>query len=214
MRRAWLVLACAAALGAEPEYVKLPSGLEMQKTEVTVEQFRAFVEATGHQTVAEKAQAERTWRNPGFAVVGRQPVVYVNYKDAEAFCRWKGARLPTEGEWEYANRAGAATTHSWGEGLDERYVWYRENSDGAPQPVGTKAANPWGLHDMAGNVWGWTTGERYVFRGGSWMSCPKISPWATEGEPLLRVPVVTRQDMADDDLGFRCVRAGVAGAKP
>lgn len=198
MTRAGLLLVCAAAFAAEPDYVKLPSGLRMHKTEVTVGQFRSFVEATGHQTVPEKANAVRTWRDPGFAVKGNQPVVYVNYRDAEAFCRWKGARLPTEGEWEYASHAG--------KGLDPDAVWYRENSDGAPQPVGTKRANRWGLHDMEGNVWEWTTGEHYTFRGGSWMSCPKISPWATEGAPLLRVPVITRQNMADDDLGFRCVK--------
>ncbi len=201
-----LLLICMAAAAPEPEYVKLPSGLQVHKTEVTVDQFRAFVDATGHRTVAEQAKAERTWRSPGFPLAGSQPVVYVNYRDAEAFCRWKGARLPTDGEWDYASRAGAATTHFYGEGLDERYIWYRENSNGAPQPVGTKAPNPWGLHDVEGNVWEWTTAEHYTFRGGSWMSCPKISPWATEGAPLLRVPVVTRLDMADDDLGFRCVK--------
>jgi len=206
MMRASLLLLCVAAAASEPEYVKLPGGLQMHKTEVTVAQFRSFVDATGHQTVPEKANAARTWRDPGFPIISTQPVVYVNYRDAEAFCRWTGARLPTEAEWEAASKAGASTTHAYGEGLDERYTWYRENSNGAPQPVGTKLANSWGLHDMEGNVWEWTTAKHYTFRGGSWMSCPKISPWSTEGAPLLRVPVVTRQDMADDDLGFRCVK--------
>ncbi len=206
MRRLLVPLICMMAAASEPEFVQLPSGLRMHRTEVSVAQFRSFVEATGHRTVPEQAKTERNWRSPGYPLTDSQPVVYVNYRDAEAFCRWNGARLPTEDEWEYASKAGATATHSYGEGLNERFIWYRENSNGAPQPVGTKAANPWGLHDMEGNVWEWTKGERYVFRGGSWMSCPKISPWATEGAPLLRVPVVTRQDMADDDLGFRCVK--------
>lgn len=223
MTRGALLLVCAVAFASEPEYVKIPAGsftmaapkgqrveipaaFLMHKTEVTVDQFRAFVQATGHQTVAEQEKTEQTWRNPGFPLAGNQPVVFVNFRDAEAFCRWKSARLPTEGEWEYASRAGSAAAHSYGEGLDERYVWYRENSNGAPQPVGTKAANPWGLYDMEGNVWEWTTGERYVMRGGSWVSCPTISPWATTASPLLRVPISTSPNKRDDDIGFRCVK--------
>lgn len=95
MTRAALFLLCAVAAASEPKYVKIPAGtftmtapkgqrveipaaFLMHRTEVTVDQFRTFVQTTGHQTVAEQAKAQRTWRSPGFPVVGNQPVVYVN----------------------------------------------------------------------------------------------------------------------------------------
>ena len=101
------------------------------KTEVTVAQFRRFVEATGYQTVAEKegsgwawsgAKIERvpgaSWRNPGFKQNDTHPVVNVSWSDAMAYCEWAGCRLPSEKEWEYASRnKGEKVKYSWGNDL-------------------------------------------------------------------------------------------------
>ena len=92
--------------------------------------------------------------------------------------------LPTEAQWEYACRAGTATTYSYGDSADGNYMWYVDNSSSTHE-IGTKLPNAWGLYDMHGNVWEWcldwygtlaystnpkgsSSGSYRVFRGGSW----------------------------------------------
>jgi sulfatase modifying factor 1 len=117
------------------------------------------------------------WRSPFGpgsidAVVDRSdhPVVQVAYTDAAAYARWAGRRLPTEAEWEYAARGGRTSTYAWGDevtpaGRLMANTWqgcfpYRNNGAlgwAGTSPVGTFPENGFGLVDMIGNVWEWTT---------------------------------------------------------
>ncbi len=169
---------------------------------VTLAEFGAFVEATGH-------AIDDTYKNPGFAQTPRHPVVGVSWDDATAYCQWlskttgKTYRLPSEAEWEYACRAGGSTPFWWGSSIstddanyDGNYTYgsgkkgqYRK----ATAPVESFKPNPWGLYQMPGNVWEWCADPwhenyrgapedgsvwevgdaRRVLRGGSWSDVPQ-----------------------------------------
>jgi len=93
----------------------------------------------------------------------RRPAICITQLAAKAYCMWLSAktghfyRLPTEAEWEYACKAGTKTKYYWGNDLNDykKFEWFYDNSDEVYQKIGQLKANPWGLHDMLGNVAEW-----------------------------------------------------------
>jgi len=170
--------------------VTLTKSFSLGKTEVTQGQWRAVMGTTPW-TGKEKVREGDNF-----------PVTYVNWEDAIAFCKTLSAkenvayRLPTEAEWEYACRAGTTTQFSFGDNESSlsSYAWWGNLSgDGNAKEekyvheVGRKRSNPFGLHDMHGNVWEWcedlyacqlpggtdplvAEGSVWELRGGSWNS--------------------------------------------
>ena len=117
-----------------------------------------------------------SWRQPSgpgsdLSGLGRHPVVQVSFPDAEAYAAWRGLRLPTEVEWEWAARGGLVEAeYAWGSEpypdgrqvantWQGRFPWEDLALDGwsGTSPVGTFPPNGYGLFDVAGNVWEWTT---------------------------------------------------------
>ncbi|NVN41255.1 formylglycine-generating enzyme family protein [Ameyamaea chiangmaiensis] len=138
------------------------------------------------------------------------PVVQIAYEDAQAYAHWAGKALPTEAEWEYAARGGLeGAEYAWGDELapgghfmanywQGRFPWENTLEDGFARtsPIGAFPANPYGLHDMIGNVWEWTT-DWFTTRTTDERACcgpPRTRPGTREESldpsmpPALRTP--------------------------
>jgi formylglycine-generating enzyme required for sulfatase activity/cell division septal protein FtsQ len=188
--------------------VSIEESIAIGRYEVTVGEFRQFVNATGYQTDAEKQDScssytnnrwddvkGANWRNPGFSQSDTHSVTCLSWNDANAYAKWLTEqtghhyRLPTEAEWEYAARAGTTTKYWWGNDIGSNQANCDNCGDSFKHtaPVGSFAANPFGLFDTVGNVWEWTcsnyqykyTGKEqrcaknnvdgFAVRGGSWL---------------------------------------------
>ena len=185
--------------------------------EVTNGRFAKFVAAI---------QSEPPW---GFAdqetpvVDADRPVRWVNWMDAIGYCLWAGKRLPTEAEWEKAARGTDGRVYPWGNDppTPAQAVFGLKEGDETVSPVGTRAPgqSPYGIHDLAGNLYEWTTdwyddgfytttppsnprgpaaGTAKVQRGGSYINAPYRlrSTFRTKGDPTEH----------DPHVGFRCAQ--------
>jgi len=192
------------------------------------------------------------WRHPegpGSTVAGREhhPVVHVTVDDAQAYARWAGRRLPTEAEHEHAARGGLdGAPFAWGDvpypgGEPRAHTWlgrfpYEHRGPHGPTtaPVGSYPANGYGLLDMIGNVWEWTTdlytprhvrpgtrpvdaGDRPSLLAGGAEPASEVPRRVLKGgsylcspDYCLRFRPAARSPQADDTssthIGFRCVR--------
>jgi formylglycine-generating enzyme required for sulfatase activity len=186
------------AIGRDPATPPLVdvAAFELGRTPVTNAQYARFV-ATG------SAAAPPHWPAPD-----DHPVAFVDWDDAAAFCAWAGGRLPTEAEWEKAARGTDGRAWPWGDEEDEsRAAVGAGLKHGSTSPVESHpgGASPYGLLDMAGNVWEWTAtehppGER-VLRGGSFAS-PGLA-WAR-----CTMRSHSRPGRRQAHIGFRVARGG------
>ena len=137
----------------------------IDRTEVTNEQYRTFVEATGY-------DPPPTWKD-GAMPAGEEaiPVTGITWYDAAAYAAWAGKRLPTESEWEFAARGAEGRKYPWGNDWDASQANVENRSKGL-KPVGEGVASPSGIHDMAGNAWEWTASDARPYPGG------KEFPWS------------------------------------
>ncbi len=116
------------------------------------------------------------------------PAISMTQHAANKYCQWLSAktghfyRLPTEAEWEYAARAGTTTAYFWGDDPApmSEYCWWGKNSDFKYQKVGKKKPNPWGLHDILGNVTEWTLDQ---YSPDYYKNSPAANPWNKATKP-------------------------------
>ena len=137
-----------------PLRVVMLDGFYIDKTEVTVADFKAFAAATGYQTTSEaKGDAvQYTWR--AFDTPDRQnhPARWMSWHDAQSYCHWAGKRMPTEAEWEKAARGAEGLVYPWGQVWDAARA---PHGDTAPADAFANGASPYGVLGMAGGVWEW-----------------------------------------------------------
>ena len=213
--------------GGRDEYPRHQVDLDafyIDKHEVTNGRYRQFVKATGHRIPQHPKNPARTlWKGDQVSeAVAERPVVNVDWHDAAAYCAWAGKRLPTEAEWEKAAKGTEDRRFPWGnveptaKHLNFNQQWIGEKT---LMPVGSYEAgkSPYGVYDMAGNVWEWVadwydpayyekspaknppgpvTGTDKVLRS---------SGWAVE-TPLVRIFTRVKSDplIRNESTGFRC----------
>lgn len=188
-----------------PQHEVAVAALFLDKTEVTVAAYRKCVEAG-----VCKPPHDTTFCNFKHTDREDHPINCVDHHHAEAYCAWANKRLPSEEEWEYAGRGGAEQRmFSWGEeDPSPKNACYQH---GESCQVGSFPPGAFGLLDMSGNVWEWTsswfgtypsvaeTGTHRVYRGGSWSR--RFPKWLRNSVRNRYLP-----DEFSASVGFRCAR--------
>lgn len=216
----------AGGYDEQPERTISLDAYAIDRYEVTNHQYQAFVTATGHRKAAPPSRyAKNVSRIQGT----NQPITYVSWDDAEAYCRWKGKRLPTEAEWEKAMRGVDGRLWPWGNRYDELATNGGSSRDGfeVTAPVGSFKGDvsSFGVADGAGNVMEWVAdwygedayrdpaernprgpghGMFRVLRGGGYTS------HGTDVRITSRSKMVP--DFRDETIGFRCAISGAGEA--
>ncbi len=218
----------------KPQHLVRLDDYAVDRTEVTIAMFAEFIASSGHLPAAARNGYGYRWLGGRWAQTqgahwedaagdgspdnGSMPVTQVSWDDAHAYCAWAHRRLPTEAEWEKAARGSDGRRFPWGDAEPTDALLRFGQLDG-PVAVGSfpAGASPFGVMDMAGNVWEWTadwygpeyyaespadnpagpaSGQYRVIRGGGWNTGPSNAR-------------VTNRDVAEPDsyndmLGFRC----------
>lgn len=187
----------------------------MGKHEVTWDEYRLFMfaqsakeERGSDTTVDAVSRPTKPYVEMSFGMgLNGFPAISMTQHAANKYAQWLSSktghfyRLPTEAEWEYACRAGTSTAYSFGddEAKLNEYAWFAANSGDKYQQVGKKKPNPWGLHDMHGNVVEWTL-DQYDEKGYAGLS--NENPWRVATTPY---PHVARGGgWADGAASLRC----------
>ena len=201
----------------QPAHKVYVETFSMDKYEVTVGQYAAFLQAKGIDPPSD-------WKTMNQSAHQKRPVANVDWADAFAFCKWAGKRLPTEAEWEKAARGTDDRLYPWGNEaptpLHANFGKSDWNNHGVLAPIGTFEAgkSPYGMYDMAGNVWEWvndwydynyykaspsqnpagpSSGGTKVIRGGAWNSNPRAMRSANRS-------LISPTDQGLN--GFRCAK--------
>jgi len=199
----------------------------IDRTEVTQAAYLKFIRATRHTPPPH-------WRN-GSYLVGTEdhPITFIDWYEANDYCRWRNKRLPTEAEWEKAARGTAGQSYPWGDDFEIARAYLSPASDVLNQtsPVGKypQGASPYGVLDMVGNVWEWTDSwylpypgsdlrkaefgmKHRVVRGLSFHSLGHYPGNAYQRVLEVYARASTRSyDPPSErlgDLGFRCAKSG------
>ncbi|HKR01191.1 MAG TPA: SUMF1/EgtB/PvdO family nonheme iron enzyme [Pyrinomonadaceae bacterium] len=197
----------------------------MDKTEVTNAEYARFIQESGDPAPSHWSNGKP---NPGEELL---PVVNVSYRDAVKFADWRSKRdgvryrLPTEEEWEYAARGGdQQNTYPWGNNWVQGRAGTKDSGATGPKPVGSypEDRTRWGVLDMAGNVYEWTSSRASLYPGSEVQIDPSHKSWMiVRGGAYVtdykQKPPSTYRDWFDPSrkeavIGFRLVRAGESAA--